>query len=137
MALSRKQKIAKRKAYAKSSGILGAKELQRAFKSAGKRNAEGLEIGLKRAGLFLQRESQKIVPVEYGVLRNTAFTRAEGSGFDTVVRVGYEAIYAIFVHENLEAQHKPGKQAKFLEKPLREKRDEMAAIIEESARAEK
>ena len=116
----------------KRSGISGIKELQRAFKSVERQNAKGLEIGLKRAGLFLQRESQKIVPVEYGILKNSAFTRAEGSGFDTVIRVGYEASYALFVHENLEARHAPGKQAKFLETPLREKRDEMAAIINES-----
>lgn len=121
----------------KQTGISGIKGLQRAFKVTGKRHAKGLEIGLKRAGLFLQRESQKIVPVEFGVLKNSAFTRAEGSGFGTVVRVGYEASYAIFVHENLEAAHKPGKQAKFLEHPLREKRGEMANIINESAAAVK
>lgn len=44
---------------------------------------EGLRRGLTmaqallRAGLFLQRESQKRVPVEYGTLRASAFTRLE------------------------------------------------------------
>ena len=32
---------------------------------------------------------------------------------------GYTASYGIYVHENLEAKHKPGKQAKFLEAPAR------------------
>lgn len=133
MALTTKEKTALRRVYAKKPGVSGAKELQRAFKSVGLRHAKGLEIGLKRAGLFLQRESQKIVPIEFGVLRNSAFTRSEGSGFGTVVRVGYDASYAIYVHENLDASHKPGKQAKFLERPLREKRKQMADIIMESA----
>lgn len=36
------------------------------------------------------------------------------------VVVGYAGVnYAIYVHENLEAAHSPGKQAKFLESPAR------------------
>jgi len=34
----------------------------------------GLEKGLLTAGLFLQRESQKLVPVDTGNLKGTAFT---------------------------------------------------------------
>lgn len=33
--------------------------------------------------------------------------------------VGFSAPYAIYVHEDLEARHAPGKQAKFLETPAR------------------
>lgn len=36
------------------------------------------------------------------------------------VSVGYTAQYAIYVHENLEADHKEGTQAKFLEQPYKE-----------------
>ena len=85
--------------------------------------------GLKRAGLYLQRESQKIVPVEFGNLKNSAFTRAEGTGWNTVVLVGYTMFYAVYVHENLEARHAPGKTAKYLETPLREKQREILHII--------
>jgi len=45
------------------------------------------------------------------------------------VLVGYTANYAIFVHENLEAAHKPGKIAKFLETPFRENQSRYAKII--------
>lgn len=44
---------------------------------------EGIQRGLTmaqallRAGLRLQRESQKLVPVEYGILKASAFTRLE------------------------------------------------------------
>jgi len=87
-------------------------------------------IGLKRAGLFLQRESQNIVPVDTSNLKNGAFTRnVGGSGFDTDVIVGYVADYAVYVHENLQAKHKPGKQAKYLEQPAREKKNEIFKII--------
>lgn len=94
-----------------------------------KATAKGLAVGLYRAGLFLQRESQKIVPIEYDVLRPSAFTRKEGDGFNVEVIVGYGTDYAVYVHENLEAKHAPGKQAKFLSTPLTEKRGDMQKIV--------
>lgn len=117
-------------------------------------------IGLRRAGIFLQHKSQKITPVLTGTLRNTAFTRRFGSGYRTDVVVGYTAKYAAFVHEDLDkahgrqfnelhaseiaSAHTPSQkryfhtrgenqQAKFLEKPAREKRPEMLAIIASEA----
>ena len=115
----------------------------------------GVKIGrnLKRAGLFLQRMSQEIVPVDEGPLKASAFTRNVG-GVDwaTDIVVGYTMDYAVYVHENLtkahgraynvkyagqiadkknKSFHKRGEnqQAKFLERPMREKRKEMLAIV--------
>lgn len=48
---------------------------------------------------------------------------------DEDVVVGYTASYAIYVHENLEARHKPGKQAKFLEEPARTLQPVMIQIV--------
>jgi len=84
---------------------------------------------LLKAGLFLQRESMKIVPVDTGALRASANTRAEGSGFDRVVIVSYGTTYGLWVHEDKEARHAPGKRAKFLEYPFREKRQRLIRII--------
>lgn len=50
------------------------------------------------------------------------------------VIVGYTAAYAIYVHENMNAKHTVG-QAKFLEKPAREKRDVLAALVATAAKA--
>ena len=62
--------------------------------------------GLKRGGLFLQRESMEIVPVRLGNLKGTAFCRnTGGSGIKTDVVVGYTALYAAVVHEDLEKTH--------------------------------
>lgn len=88
-----------------------------------------VERGLKRAGLFLQRSSQEIVPVDLGPLQNSAFTRATGRGVKTQVQVGYTMLYAMYVHEDMTATHKAGTTAKYLERPLREKRAQIAAII--------
>ena len=93
-----------------------------------------LKIGgnLKSAGLFVQRESQKIVPVDTTNLKGTAKTQnvgGDGLGTDIVVHYGDEADYAVYVHENLDAKHKPGKRAKFLESVIRERKDEIIKII--------
>ena len=85
---------------------------------------------LLKGGLFLQRKSQLIVPIDEDNLRPGAFTRnIGGGGFKADVIVGYVAEYAVYVHENMEARHKPGKEAKFLEKPAKEKRKEILEII--------
>lgn len=51
---------------------------------------------------------------------------------DASVIVGYTAAYAVYVHEDLTAKHKPGKQAKFLEGPARWLRNELQRIIAEN-----
>lgn len=112
--------------------VQGVKEIQRAFHSRKKAHAKGLIVGLYKAGLFLQRMSQKVVPVARingGNLKGSAFTRIEGTGFKTAVIVGYTADYAIYVHEIIENRHAAGKQAKFLSGPLQQHRDYMGAMI--------
>lgn len=106
-------------------------------------------VGLKAAGLALQRESQRLVPVDTGNLKASAFTRATGAGLDTAVTVGYTAAYAMFVHElvqmRLRGQPRIGGkgaywdpagrgQAKFLEEPARRMKDELLAIVKKHAK---
>ncbi len=101
-------------------------KLKKAHKNAGGR----FENGLKLAGLFVQRKSQEIVPVLTGNLKGGAFTRnIGGKDFDTDVIVGYVADYAVYVHEDLNAKHQPGKRAKFLEAAVREHKPEIFNII--------
>jgi hypothetical protein len=45
------------------------------------------------------------------------------------VIVGYTASYALYVHEQVEIPHKPGKQAKYLEQPARELKNDLAQIV--------
>jgi hypothetical protein len=85
--------------------------------------------GLFAAGLFLQGEAQKLCPVDTGNLRGSAYTRRESK---KSVEVGFGAVYAAPVHEDLEAHHEVG-QAKFLETPMKERQSEMLAIIQERA----
>lgn len=119
----------KKKVSKKKAGIVNIADLRAAVAKHTATTSKGAHKGLILAGLFLQRESQKLVPVDTAVLKNTATTRAEGKGLKTQVIVGYGTNYAIYVHEDLEARHKPGKQAKFLEEPLRKHRQRLAEIV--------
>lgn len=113
--------------------VTGLPALKSKLRDLGKRYGDRVARGLKKAGLFLQREAQELCPVDTGNLKNGASTRSEGNGIDTVVTVGFQAAYAVFVHENKNARHPVG-QAKFLERPAREKVGEMADIITAEAR---
>lgn len=117
--------------------VSGLNKLEKKFEQAKKKYVKGYRRGLIKAGLFLQRESMLLCPVDKGILRATANTRHEGDGADIVVIVSYGTNYAIFVHEDLNARHKPGKQAKFLEQPFREKHDRMMEIVAEEIEKEK
>lgn len=114
--------------------------------------AVGVGLGLREAGVLLQKESQKSVPIEFGNLRASAYTIARGAGFGTSVDVGYTASYALYVHEKvgmvLRGQpRRPspphiGKywdpqgqgQAKFLEAPARRLAPQLIRIIVARAR---
>jgi len=126
----------------------GLDTVLRTLQSRVERLKEGYVRGLKRAGLLLQRESQKIVPVDTGNLKASAFTRLEGSGWKAAAIVGYTAIYAVWVHEavgmRLKGIPRQGEghggrywdpqgraQAKFLEVPFRQLRDQFRAILVE------
>lgn len=113
-----------------SSGLtmlIGLKQLNEYLTKRLKEREKQHRPALLSAGLYLQGESQKLCPVKTGALRNSARTRAEGTGKNTVVTISYSQSYAIFVHENLDAYHPHG-QAKFLEEPARRLRKQIAAV---------
>lgn len=117
--------------------VTGVKEIKAKLEAHKKRVSARFLPALMEGGLFLQGESQSIVPVKTSNLEGSAYTRPEEvTPFRVVVAIGYEASYAVYVHERIELRHKPGKQAKFLEQPLREKRDRMGAIIVEAMKGD-
>lgn len=93
---------------------------------------------LYRAGLFVQGESQKRTPVEFGNLRGSAYTQRTSNGAE----VGYSAAYAIYVHENMEqklaGQPRPSGLGtywnpggpKFLERAVNENKQTVREMVE-------
>jgi len=83
--------------------VEGVQQVLNRLKNVDRKLAGRVESGLKKCGLYLLRESQKIVPVQLGILKSTGNTRkVSGAGFSTDVVVSYGSglDYAITVHEN-------------------------------------
>jgi hypothetical protein len=80
--------------------VLGVKEFQLNLKKEKANLGSKLEKALGVAGLHLQGTSQNLVPVDFGFLKGSAFTRSSGKEFNTVVSIGYTALYAMYVHEH-------------------------------------
>ena len=107
--------------------------------------------GLLTGGLIVQRDAQKHVPVEYGVLRQSAFTRkARNDKAIKAVEVGFTAAYAAFVHENLEMKLKgrprpsgkgvywgPQGEARFLANAVVRNEDEIVRRVAEASEIKK
>lgn len=89
----------------KNFQLEGVNEVTRNLLRAGKIIQRNTQRGMKKAGLFLERKSNEIVPIQTGNLRGSSFVRASGSGVRFAVTIGYTASYAVFVHENLDAAH--------------------------------
>jgi len=114
---------------AKLKMVTGAQEIIARLRVEDVRLGHKVQKGLTRAGLLLQRESQKITPVDTGNLKNSAFTRRFGSGWASMVVVGFTAAYAVYVHERTDLQHKKGKEAKFLEKAMKRNWPQLLEVI--------
>lgn len=87
---------------AKNLNITGIKAMLRKLGGVQKGYEARANRGLVDGGLLLQGESQDIVPVQFGPLRASAFTRLVAK---LHVIVGYTSLYAVFVHENKKAAH--------------------------------
>lgn len=112
----------------------------------GVRVKQGALRGLLAGSLMIQRRAQRKTPVEYGILRASAYTkRLRGGDVDTVV-IGYKAPYALWVHEKtgeklrgiprrsgLGTYWNPG-ESKFLQKAYDESIDEVIELIERYAK---
>lgn len=76
----------------------------------------------RSAGQVMTLSKDQYVPVKTGALRGSGdVALPEIEGNNVLVQLGYggPAIdYAVVVHENLQAYHKPPTQAKYLETPL-------------------
>lgn len=104
--------------------------------------------GLSKAGLFIKAEAQERAPVDYGVLRNSAFSQISPVTFKgyPVVTVGFTAKYAAWVHEmpmklkglprtsgSKKGVYWQGGENKFLEKAVKWNVKEILNIIKTEA----
>lgn len=105
--------------------------------------------GLFEGALLVQRRSQTKVPVEYGDLKRSAYTRKSPDNEDAV-ETGYTAVQARKLHEDLEAKLAgkprpsglgvywgPNGGPKFLERAVTETSDEFVQIVKRRSEVKK
>lgn len=105
--------------------------------------------GLLAGGLKVEALSKRRVPVEYGKLRASGYSR-KAMGHPLAVEIGFSAAYAVYVHENMEmklagqprpsglgAYWSPDGRPKFLESSVRELSDEFVKTVASHAKVGK
>lgn len=120
------------------------KVLQNLNSEIGKIKTKGV-AGLLAGGLIVQAGAQKRVPVEYGHLRGSAYTR-KAQNNPKAVEVGFGAEYALYVHENLEMAWKgkprrsklgvywgPAGESQFLLKSVRDNKERVLETVKKYA----
>lgn len=83
--------------------------------------------GIKKLGEVILGESQKLVPVDTGTLKNSGTTRS--NKLEKSVTISYNTPYARKQHEDNTLNHPRGGQAKYLERPFNEKVGEAEGYI--------
>lgn len=83
-------------------------------------------------------ESQVLVPVSTGDLKNSGYVELTSFRGTPTVEIGYakggNPWYAMYIHEMINIPHKPPTQAKFLEKPVN---DHLSTLQDDIANAYK
>lgn len=88
---------------------------------------EAAASALDDAAAFVLDESSKIAPINEGTLINSSSYVVDRSNL--IAAIGYNTPYAIIQHERTDFVHKNGRQAKYLEKPLRENAERVKLFI--------
>lgn len=118
--------------------IQGLDELNKALRDLAPKIAAESEAGIFAGGFIIQAAAQENAPREYGDMARSAYNRKQPRGTE----VGFDAAYALYVHENMEQKLKgqprpsglgtywnPG-GPKFLERAVNEKAKDVLAEVE-------
>lgn len=111
------------------ASITGVERVLSAQRGMAKKDAGNIAAGLVKCAWILLRVSQKYVPVATGALKASGHVESSGSGFGAKASVVYDTLYAIYVHENLNAYHTPPTSARFLARAVPQVRGAMTAVL--------
>lgn len=81
------------------------------------------------AGEHILSVSQDLVPIEEGTLQRSGRVTVDIDRDGATAAISYGTPYAVRQHEELGYRHDPGRQAKYLEQPLRSEGKAVNAII--------
>ncbi|QIY93093.1 hypothetical protein HEP87_01255 [Streptomyces sp. S1D4-11] len=87
----------------------------------------GAVRGLRLAAEHVLERARSRVPIEEGTLERSGVASVDEEALTAAV--SFDTPYAVRQHETLNYQHDSGRSAKYLEGPLTEQADTVAAII--------
>ena len=90
------------------------------LKKAGNDYVEGLSTAVYTEALRIMRTSLRQVPVDFGILRSSAYVSLPRGLRDVSLRMGYGTDYGIYVHEDAKARHNPPTKYHFLSDPIKD-----------------
>lgn len=104
--------------------ITGIEAVTKVVGTAVEKTKMKIAEGIEKASYIILKKAQGYVPIDTGALKASGRVEVTGSGKGARSKVIFggtrETYYALYVHENLEAQHAYPTCAKFLEKAARE-----------------
>lgn len=118
---------------AKRSRVTGLNKVLNNLNSQITRIEGAAMAGLYEAGLGIEAVAKKRAPIEFNNLRPSGYTRRVTDG-SAAVEVGFTEAYAVYVHEDLEANHPRGGQAKYLQSAVDDNRERIVEIIKRRAK---
>jgi len=104
--------------------VKGVREVVRAIRDYAKRYPKQTAKALYAEGFGVQGLAMKLAPVEFAVLRASAYTAPPtltGGTKSFEVETGFGTEYAVKQHEELRYRHPRGGQAKYLEAALKQR----------------
>ena len=105
------------------------KALNKEIRAIEGRTKEGMAV----AAHFVRRKSREGTPVDTGNLKGGHYVALGENRHGVVAEIGVTAKYAVYVHENLEANFTIGR-AKFLEEAVVENKERIVKMITDRSR---
>jgi Bacteriophage HK97-gp10, putative tail-component len=100
--------------------MAGEREVRRKLEQLADAYPAAAGAALYQEGMQLWNGAVKRAPVEFGVLRNSAYVSppVKAGGGNITVEVGFGTSYAVAQHESLHYRHPRGGEAKYLENAM-------------------
>jgi len=120
----------------KQSYVSGEKEVQANIARLIKGNWTDAKKALRQEATVIMQKSVPQTPIELGPLRGSeTIEETKETKTEYELALGYNMKYAAAVHENLNARHAPGTNAKYLERPLMEQAPKIAKNVAKRIKA--
>ncbi len=99
----------------------GQQKIRENILRLGKAYPAAMAAALYKLGVTILAEAVRRAPVEYGVLRSSAYASPpQGEGVKANVEIGFGTVYAVPQHERMDYRHPKGGEAKYLEKAIQQ-----------------